>query len=1132
VFVTGAPASGVESVEQLLAHLGLTSLSASPTARDLYALNDRILEAASGSRDELPEVDPARLSRSARPFLEEARRLLARTLADVGPRSTVPWAWGEPALSILAPFWEEVIGEGRTFVVHVYRRPSSVVIDATARDERAAARGLARWGAYNRSALMQVSEPPVAIANWEDLAADPKRGVKLMAEIVTRCGLAPSAAQCEDALATLEGASSRIVPAKTVEDDVPRPLVVLCHILDGATGLHTGSTWALDASLMEEMGELYDDAYYESSCSGGTGVPYRWSQPYWVNFFQSIAQTIVDSLHPSSVLDAGCAIGLLVEPLRSLGVDARGIDVSPWAIGQVPSLVRPYCVVASITDELTRHYDLITCIEVLEHLPAFVAEAAIANLCRHTDAVLLSATPDDFAEPTHLNVRSAGYWAKLFLRSGFVRDADYDARFIAPHAVLFRRGDVGVAPVVENYEAALERTSARLRQQRDELAQHLRDVEHARSDLEQRQQVLASELASVAANLDYVVNSRSYRYLAPTRRVYAWLRNSALVRAEYRLLRNNSLVRRLYREFRKRSPASRVGGPRQVNYAKWVQIYDTLDESDRQRLRDRIAALSDPTLFSVLLPTYNTPPRFLSAAIDSVRSQLYPHWELCIADDHSNDPEVARILEEYTTLDERIRVVHRSENGHISAATNSALELARGSWVCFLDHDDTYAEHALALLALEAAVHPEADMLYSDEDKIDEAGQRQDPYFKPDFDPLLLLGQNYLCHLLAVRRDLVEKAGRLQEGFEGSQDWDLVLRVTELIEPDHVVHIPHVLYHWRAHAGSTAGTLAAAAKPYAADAGQRAVREHLARTGRATEVSATPCGQVRVRWQIPDPAPRVTIIVPTRDGRYLARCIDSLLASTTYPNFEVVVIDNGSEARSTLSYLDAKVKRGQLRVIRDQRPFNFSALNNMAVARTAGDAVCLLNDDTEVTDGTWLDEMVGQLCQPGVGAVGAKLDYDDGRVQHAGVILGIGGVAGHAHLLVDRHSSGYMGRLDLAQHFSAVTAACMVVRREAWEAVGGFDEDHLAVAFNDVDFCLRLREAGWRIVWTPQAELIHHESATRGSEVFRQKEFAAEISYMQNRWGSTLLHDPAYNPNLTLVSHDWSPASPPRVTYR
>lgn len=613
-------------------------------------------------------------------------------------------------------------------------------------------------------------------------------------------------------------------------------------------------------------------------------------------------------------------------------------------------------------------------------------------------------------------------------------------------------------------------------------------------------------LATRAAQYDALLKTKSFRALQPLRNLYGFLRGRRPAPAEA-------------------EPAP-LGGAQQ--YGLWVESFDTLDDQVRLELRNRVMDLAEQPLVSVILPVYNAPEAFLRAAVESVRGQLYRHWELCIADDASTDPRVKALLDEYSGLDDRIKVVHRADNGHICAATNSALALAGGRWVAFLDHDDELAEHGLALAVLAIARRPDAGMLYSDEDKLDAAGRRYDPYFKPEFDRLLLLGQNYLTHLLLVRRDLVEDVGGMRPGFEGSQDWDLVLRVSEVLEDRQVVHVPHVLYHWRAHQASTAGALAA--KPYASDAGRRAVAEHLARTGRPGEVASLPWGHNRVSWPLPQPAPLVSVIVPTRDGAMLRKCLDSLLEVTAYPHLEVVVVDNGSTDPDVLGYL--RSRQADLTVIRDDRPFNYAALNDEAVKQAAGEVVCLLNDDTEITSSGWLEEMVGQLYQPGVGAVGAKLYYEDGSIQHAGVVLGIGGVAGHAFRTAAHDSTGSMGRLRLAQTMSAVTGACMAVRRQAWEQVGGMDEDHLAVAFNDIDFCLRLREAGWRIVWTPWAELTHHESVTRGSETKRRVAFAAEERYMYRRWGGTLRTDPAYNPNLSLVTEDWSLAWPPRASYR
>ena len=612
-----------------------------------------------------------------------------------------------------------------------------------------------------------------------------------------------------------------------------------------------------------------------------------------------------------------------------------------------------------------------------------------------------------------------------------------------------------------------------------------------------------------SAELEAIYGTKTFRYTAILRRIYGFARRST---RDTRVQESPPVAE-------------------DKSYSRWIEMFDTIDDTTRATIRRRLDQLPEHPLVSILFPVYNTPAHYLTAAIESVIGQIYPNWELCIANDGSTEPHVSKILADYADRDSRIKVIFRSENGHISAASNTALESATGTWIVPLDHDDLLTEHALALGMLAGHEHPDAGAMYSDEDKIDDHGRRQLPYFKPDFDPLLLLGQNYLTHLLFLRRALVVAVGGYRLGLEGSQDWDLILRVTERLDPAHIVHIPHVLYHWRIHDGSTASVVSA--KPYAQDAGQRAVTDHLARLGLEADVSRIMwSGHNRIKWALPVAPPLVSIIIPTRDGALLSRCVDSVLAFTTYPHFEIVVLDNGSQKLTTLNYL--RENEQHLTVIRDDRPFNFSALNNAAVKDTSGSVVCLLNDDTEVIAEGWLDEMVGHLLMPGVGAVGAKLLYSDGRIQHGGVIVGIGDVAGHAHRMSDRLAPGYCGRLLVAQNFSAVTGACMVVRRQAWDEVGGLDEQHLAVAFNDVDFGLRLRQAGWRVVWTPHASLYHHESVSRGTDTAASRTvgYGKEVGYMQSHWGETLRSDPAYNPNLTAVTEDFSLAWPPRVSYR
>lgn len=566
------------------------------------------------------------------------------------------------------------------------------------------------------------------------------------------------------------------------------------------------------------------------------------------------------------------------------------------------------------------------------------------------------------------------------------------------------------------------------------------------------------------------------------------------------------------------------------DYANWLARFGSLGEADRVAIRAHVQALAWKPLISILMPVYNPQERWLRAALESVLNQLYPYWELCIADDASSAPHVKRVLEEYCRRDPRIKVVYRQKNGHISVATNDALALASGAYVAFLDHDDELAEHALYWVAVELNRHPEAELIYTDEDKIDAEGNRFDPYFKPDWNPLLLCGQNYLSHLSVYRTERIRALGGFRQGVEGSQDWDLALRVSECLTPKQIRHIPLVLYHWRAIPGSTAKS--PNEKDYAALAAVRAVAEHLDRCGRPARVDTIPgSSYCRVRFQLPPMPPKVSLIIPTRDGYdLLQRCVETLLTKTDYPDYEVIVVDNRSQAPNTLTYLDHLAHQPQFQVLRYDAPFNFSAINNYAVRHARGEILGFLNNDLEILTADWLAEMVSHAVHPETGAVGAMLYYPDGRIQHAGVILGVGGVAGHAYQGFPRGYPGQMGRAWLAQNLSAVTAACLVIRRQVFDQVGGFDEE-LPVAFNDVDLCLKLQSCGYRNVWTPVAQLTHHESASRGCEDTPEKQarFQREVQVMQRRWGKLLRCDPAYNPNLTLERCDFSISDAPRV---
>lgn len=558
------------------------------------------------------------------------------------------------------------------------------------------------------------------------------------------------------------------------------------------------------------------------------------------------------------------------------------------------------------------------------------------------------------------------------------------------------------------------------------------------------------------------------------------------------------------------------------SYSQWLASRRQLGPHKMRRVIDK---LPHQPLISILMPVYNPRIEWLRECLESVLAQVYTHWQLCIADDGSTDPQVGRVLAEYADRDSRIHVVTRERNGHICAASNTALEVANGEFVALLDHDDSFSPNALFHVVEALHRHPDAGLLYSDEDKLSEHGERFDPHFKPEWNPDLLLAQNYLSHLGVYRTELVRKLGGFREGFEGSQDHDLALRVTEKLAPEQIVHIPHVLYHWRAGAGSTA--LTSGEKDYTSEAGLKAVQDHLAQ--RVPDAQVMPGhfpNTYRVRWPLPEPAPLVTLLVPTRDRvEILKPCVDAILERTDYPNLELLILDNQSTCAETLTYMKAVSDRDErVKILRWDEPFNYSAINNFGALYARGEILGLVNNDIEPIHADWLSEMVRQVCRPQVGCVGAKLYYPNDTLQHGGVILGIGGVAGHAHKYFHRNSPGYFTRLHLAHNLSAVTGACLLVRKAVFQEVGGLNEEHLAIAFNDVDLCLKVREAGYRNLWTPYAELYHHESISRGADDNARKRSRAnaEASYMRETWGEQLDNDPAYNPNLTLVHEDFS----------
>ena len=534
---------------------------------------------------------------------------------------------------------------------------------------------------------------------------------------------------------------------------------------------------------------------------------------------------------------------------------------------------------------------------------------------------------------------------------------------------------------------------------------------------------------------------------------------------------------------------------------------------------------ADGPLISIIMTVFNVDPKWLKLAIMSVENQWFSNWELCIADDASENQSTLEFLR--SVRNRKIKIRYLSENVGISEAANKALSMATGDYIAFLDHDDELTPDAL--LSVVKVIHEyNADLIYSDEDKLDLDGSYCEPHYKPDFSPDMFFSQNYVSHLGVIKKSLIEQVGGFSVGLEGAQDYDLYLKVLE--QTTKVVHIPKVLYHWRKIPGSTAAVFDE--KSYAQDAGALALTKALKRRKLdATVLSGKYPGTYRVKYAIHD-QPLVSIIIPFKDKPELLRmCAESILEKSSYPNFEIIGISNNSSEEDTFTEMERlKSQDARISFYEHNVPFNFSEINNYALRNHAnGEHILLLNNDIEILNEAWIESLLEFSQMKDVGAVGAKLYYPDGSLQHAGIIMGIGGIAGHSHKYLDGSHHGYFSRPNIVQNLSAVTGACLMVKRQIYDEVDGLDEDNLKIAFNDVDFCLRIREKGYLNVFTPYCEAIHHESVSRGHEITleQQERFNREVDYMAMRHEKLLERgDPYYNHALSLVFEDFSLATP------
>lgn len=989
------------------------------------------------------------------------------------------------------------------------------------------------------------------------------------------------------------------------------------------------------------MSEIYNAEYYKEYDVGCGKVDYSDSE-YTKGFLTQIAQKIADDLHPRTVLDAGCAMGHLVAALRDLGVEAYGVDISKYAISKVREDIRPFCKVGSLTEPLPSglpdRYDLVVTVEVLEHLYEDEGRQAIRNICKLTDEVLFTSTPDDFTEPTHVNVQQREYWCRVFFENGFVDDLNYRPRYLTSHALLFRRS-ANMGRQIEDYERNI-RISECVHQQEtahwskavEDKERHIQNItaQHAaenaawagrqnewaekENEWRQEKQRLEASAASEMERLQQALRSKETECETQAKEADGLRTELTCCKEQYRAAAHQceTLETELaqYKD-QYHTSADRCGtleaelahykehyhaaiGQREalkIQLAEVQNAYSAISNAffwkitkpfrvcldalkrifgkvaffrlmgkgirclhengwsytwhkvkNKLKHRQEYTELTNTPLFteeeleaqrtevfprsikfSIVVPLYNTPEKFLHEMIRSVIDQTYADWELCMADGsdeaHGN---VERICRQYMRKDLRIKYQRLEENLGISGNTNACLEMATGDYIGLFDHDDLLHPAALHEV-MRAICEQDADFIYTDENTFHEKPEDAFcPHFKPDYAPDTLRSYNYICHFTVFSRELLDEVGNFRREFDGSQDYDMVLRLTE--KASKIVHIPEILYFWRAHSGSTAGDISA--KPYTMDAARRALGEHLDRVGLVGEVedSSIP-STYRIKYTISG-CPKVSIVIPNMDhADTLRTCISSILEKTTYENFEIVIIENNSRKEETFAYYDELKTDPRIQIVTCEGKFNYSAINNFGVREAAtGEYILLLNNDIEVITPDWLQEMLMFAQRSDVGAVGAMLYYPDDTIQHAGVILGIGGVAGHAHKYFPRGDFGYMSRATIAQDLSVVTAACVMLPRTVWDEVGGLDET-FEVAFNDVDLCMRIRKAGYLIVWTPYAELYHYESKSRGAEDTpeKKKRFEGEVRRFQARWKSELAAgDPYYNPNLTLVREDFS----------